>query len=114
MWISSSSAGAVIGPWSVGWRSNTWGSVFLLGVPVMGVLLILGPLTLLEYRDENAGRIDLASILLSLVAVLAVIYGLKQLALAGVDWASIGSVLLGLTAGVAFISRQSKNRRPSR
>ena len=33
-----------------------------------------------EYRDPDAGRLDLASVVLSLVAVLAVIYGLKQIA----------------------------------
>ena len=32
-----------------------WGSVFLLGVPVMVLLLVLGPLLLPEYRDPDAG-----------------------------------------------------------
>ena len=55
-----------------------WGSVFLLAVPVMVLLLVLAPILLPEFADPNAGRIDLASAALSLAAVLAVIYGLKQ------------------------------------
>ena len=34
------------------------GSVFLLAVPVMGLLLVLGPRVLPEYRDPDAGRLD--------------------------------------------------------
>ena len=38
-----------------------WGSVFLLALPVMAALLILGPRVLPEYRDPDAGRLDLVS-----------------------------------------------------
>ena len=55
-----------------------WGSVFLLAVPVMALLLVLGPLLLPEFRDPRAGRLDLVSAALSVAAVLLVIYGLKQ------------------------------------
>ena len=47
-----------------------WGSVFLLDVPVMALLLVLGPLLLPEFRDPRPGRLDLLSAGLSLVAVL--------------------------------------------
>ena len=45
--------------------------MFLIGVPVMGLLLILGPRTLPEYRDPDARRLDLASAAMSLLAILA-------------------------------------------
>ncbi|MCR6656446.1 MAG: hypothetical protein NVV63_11675 [Opitutus sp.] len=57
-----------------------WGSVFLIAVPVMVLLLVLGPRLLPEYKDPKAGRLDLLSAGLSIVAVLAVIYGIKSLA----------------------------------
>jgi DHA2 family multidrug resistance protein-like MFS transporter len=41
-----------------------WGSAFLLGVPFMALLLVLGPVLLPEYRDTGAGRLDLASVAL--------------------------------------------------
>ena len=53
-----------------------WGSVFLLAVPVMVLLLLLGP-TLLPDTEIRARRLDLISAALSLVAVLAGIYGMK-------------------------------------
>jgi hypothetical protein len=40
----------------------------------------LGPRLLPEERDPAAGRLDLVSALLCLVAVLAVVFGLKQAA----------------------------------
>ena len=61
-----------------------WGSVFLIGVPVMVLLLAVGPFLLPEFRDPNAGRLDVTSALLSLACVLAVIYGVKRLAQDGV------------------------------
>src|SRR6266545_3556330 len=55
VWIGAFSAGSAVGPILGGillaffW----WGSVFLLAVPVMGVLLIIGPRILPEYRDPD-------------------------------------------------------------
>src|ERR671914_435224 len=76
-----------------------WGSVFLLAVPVMAALLALGPFLLPEFRDPGAGRLDLVSAGLSLVAVLAVIYGLKQMAQDGLEVLPILSILVGLAIG---------------
>ena len=80
VWVTSYSVGGAIGPLLGGVLLEYfwWGSVFLLGVPVMVLLLVLGPLLLPEFRDPEAGRLDLLSAALSLAAVLLVIYGLKQ------------------------------------
>jgi MFS transporter, DHA2 family, multidrug resistance protein len=108
VWISSYSAGAAIGPLLGGVLLEYfwWGSVFLLAVPVMVLLLILGPLLLPEYRDPNAGRIDLPSATLSLVAVLALIFGLKEAAQSGVSWVATLTILFGLALGSLFVRRQ--------
>ena len=88
VWITSFSGGAAIGPLVGGLLLERfwWGSVFLIAVPVMALLLALGPRLLPEFRDPEAGRLDLISAAASLVAVLAVIYGLKQIAQDGVGW----------------------------
>jgi DHA2 family multidrug resistance protein-like MFS transporter len=83
-----------------------WGSVFLLAVPVMALLLVLGPVLLPEYRDPEAGRLDLGSAGLSLAAVLLVIWGLKQLARDGMGLPSALSIVAGLVVGVVFVRRQ--------
>src|SRR5918993_2413050 len=82
VWATSFSAGAAIGPLAGGVLLGFFwgGSVFLLAVPVMVFLLMLGPVLLPESRGTEAGRVDLLSAALSLISVLAVIYGLKQIA----------------------------------
>src|SRR5215472_10671091 len=79
VWITSYSAGAAIGPLLGGLLLQRfwWGSVFLLAVPVMALLLVLGPRVLPDYRAPDAGRVDLASAVMLLAAVLAVIVGIK-------------------------------------
>jgi DHA2 family multidrug resistance protein-like MFS transporter len=77
-----------------------------MGVPVMVLLLILGPLLLPEYRDPNPGRLDLISAALSLIAVLSVIFGLKQIAQEGVQPSFIFIILFGLAVGAYFVYRQ--------
>ena len=83
-----------------------WGSVFLLAVPVMALLLVLGPRVLPEYRDPNAGRLDLVSALMSLVAVLSAVFGLKLLAQDGLGALAVSAVVVGLVVAVAFAHRQ--------
>lgn len=110
VWIASFSVGGVIGPLVGGlvlqWFH--WGAVFLIAVPVMALLLALGPRLLPEYRDPQAGRIDLASVALSLTAVLSLIHGLKRLAEQGTSWPAAASVLAGLALGALFVHRQAQ------
>jgi DHA2 family multidrug resistance protein-like MFS transporter len=108
IWVTSYSAGAAIGPLVGGLllESFWWGSVFLVGVPVMLLLLVLGPTLLPEYRDPEPGRLDIFSVGLSMVSVLAVIYGLKQIAQEGMGGLSVLSVFAGLAGGAEFVRRQ--------
>jgi MFS transporter, DHA2 family, multidrug resistance protein len=114
IWIASFSTGAAIGPLAGGVLLERfhWGSVFLLAVPVMALLLAIGPRLLPEYKDPSPGRLDLTSAGLSLVAVLAVIYGVKSLALNGLGFASATAALAGLALGAAFIARQRRLEDP--
>jgi len=86
VWIASYSAGGVIGQPLGGILLEYfwWGCVFLVSVPVMVLLLAVGPALLPEFRDPEAGRPDLWSAVLSVAAVLGVIYGLKQIAAHGI------------------------------
>ncbi len=110
VWISSYSAGAVIGPPLGGLLLEYfwWGSVFLVSVPMMALLLVLGPMLLPEFRDPDAGRPDLFSAVLSVAAVLGIIYGLKQIAAHGIGWSPALSIGAGLALGAVFVRRQQK------
>jgi DHA2 family multidrug resistance protein-like MFS transporter len=108
VWIASFSAGAAIGPLVGGVLLERfwWGSAFLIGVPVMVLLLILGPWLLPEYRDPDAGRLDLVSAGMSIVSVLAAIYGVKRIAEDGPGWPPVIWIAFGLVVGLVFVWRQ--------
>jgi DHA2 family multidrug resistance protein-like MFS transporter len=114
VWVTSYSVGGAIGPLIGGivLQYFSWGAVFLIGVPVMVMLLLLGPLLLPEFRDPDAGRLDLGSALLSLVAVLAVIYGLKSTAENGPGWLAAAFLVSGLAFGLRFVRRQQRLAHP--
>lgn len=110
VWIASFSAGGAIGPLFGGLMLEHfwWGSVFLVNVPVMVLLLALGPVLLPEFRDPNAGRLDIVSAALSLLAVLAAIYGIKQIAEGGLAWLPALAITAGLMTAALFVRRQQR------
>ena len=110
VWIASYSVGGSIGPLLGGVLLDHfwWGSVFLAGVPVMLLLLVLGPWLLPEFRDPNAGRIDVPSAIESLAAVLLVIYGVKRFAQGSGGNESIAAIAIGLGIGALFVRRQTR------
>jgi DHA2 family multidrug resistance protein-like MFS transporter len=113
-WIAAFSAGSVLGPVLGGLMLEFfwWGSVFLLALPVMVALLIFGPKLLPEYKDPNAGRLDVLSAALSVVAVLGVVYGIKDIAAHGISDTANASITLGLLVGVAWVYRQQRLTNP--
>ena len=108
VWIGSFSAGSAIGPVIGGVMLEFfwWGSVFLLALPVMALLLVLGPRVLPEYKDPDAGRLDVPSAAMSVVAVLAVIFGLKEIAQNGFGMIPALAILVGLVVGALWVWRQ--------
>ena len=114
IWAGGFTLGAILGPIVGGLMLEHfwWGSVFLIGVPVMLVPLVLGRFLVPEFKDPNPGRLDLASVALSLAAMLAFSYGLKEVARDG--WQPSPTVvgLAGLCLGVVFARRQLRLPNP--
>jgi MFS transporter, DHA2 family, multidrug resistance protein len=110
IWISCFAAGSAIGPLVGGvlLEHFWWGSVFLPSVPVMALLLAVGPVLLPESRDPNPGRLDLVSAALSAACVLAVIYGVTRMAEHGAELSAVLPIVAGLALGGAFVRRQRR------
>ncbi|MFJ8509531.1 MFS transporter [Streptomyces avermitilis] len=83
-----------------------WGSVFLVNLPAMVLLLVLGPILLPESKNPDPGRFDLLSVPLSMAAVLPVIYGLKEIPSEGWHASYVVCVTVGLLFAALFVHRQ--------
>ncbi len=110
IWATMFALGMALGPVVGGVLLERfwWGSAFLVAVPVVAVLLIAAPLLLPEYRTPRSGRLDLASVLLSLAAVLTAIYGVKEVAKAGLEPVAVVALALGALLAVVFVRRQKR------
>ncbi|MFJ8433002.1 MFS transporter [Kitasatospora sp. NPDC094019] len=108
-WGGILTTGATLGPVAGGLLLDHfwWGSVFLLALPVMALVLLAAPALLPEYRSPRCGGgFDLLGAVLSLGAVLPLVYGVKTLAVDGWDPVAAAAVPAGLLLGVAFFRRQ--------
>lgn len=110
IWFSCFLGGQALGPLVGGLllQHFWWGSVFLLGVPVMVALLVCAPLLLPKARYTDQGRLDPLSVVLFLAAVLPLIYGLKDGSNNGWSVTAVAALLVGAVFGVAFVARQRR------
>ncbi|WP_431678274.1 MFS transporter [Kitasatospora sp. KL5] len=89
-----------------------WGSVFLVNVPIVLVALVAMSILVPNSRDPKPGRLDPVGVLLSVIGLVALIYGiikggeLADFTAAGA-WVPILVGLLALTAFVVFERRTS-------
>ena len=109
VWSAVLAGGVGLGPVVAGvlLEHFWWGSVFLINVPFMLLLLVIGPVMLPESRSQ-AARIDVLSSLLSLAAILPTIHALKEFAADGWTPILLAYLAVGAAAAVAFLWRQGR------
>ncbi|MEV0233834.1 MFS transporter [Nonomuraea sp. NPDC050786] len=114
IWATCQFTGGALGPVLAGFllQHFWWGSVFLVAVPAMALLLLAGPVLLPEFRSDRAGRLDLTSVGLSLVAVLLMVYGIKQLTVESVPVVPAAALVAGAAIGFLFVRRQLRLETP--
>lgn len=108
VWSAMAGGGAAGGPVLGGWLLEHfwWGSVFLINLPLMAALIILGPLVIPESKDPNPGKFDLLSSGLSMLALVPLVYAVKETAAHGLSLVNAGAATIGIVAGVIFVRRQ--------
>jgi MFS transporter, DHA2 family, multidrug resistance protein len=114
IWTGATMSGIALGPIMSGFLLDHfwWGSIFLINVPFMIMLVILAPALVPEFRAPQRGRFDLISSVLSLGAVLPVIYGMQEIAANGADVARLAAIAVGFLVGAAFVVRQARRAHP--
>ncbi|WP_072806360.1 MFS transporter [Rhodococcoides yunnanense] len=108
VWGAMAGGGAAAGPLVGGWLLEHfwWGSVFLVNIPVMIALIALGPLVIPESKDPNPGKFDLVSAGLSMLALVPLVYAVKETAAHGFSGVNALAAVIGLVAGIVFVRRQ--------
>lgn len=114
IWMGFFMGGMALGPIVGGLLLTVfwWGSVFLIGVPVMLTLLLLGPRVLPEFSNPAAGRLDPISVVLSLGTTIPIVYGATEMARYGAGAPRIGAIALGVVLGILFVRRQLSSANP--
>jgi DHA2 family multidrug resistance protein-like MFS transporter len=114
VWMTNFMIGGMAGPLIGGvlLEHFWWGSVFLIGVPPLLILLATARALLPEFGNPGQGRIDLSSVVLSTGSIIAVVYGLKEIAKDGVHVTPLAVMIIGLVAGYTFARRQLRLTEP--
>jgi EmrB/QacA subfamily drug resistance transporter len=101
IWAGVSGLGIVIGPLGGGLLLEhfSWGSVFLVNVPICAVALVLGAFLVPRSRDPEEGQLDPLGAGLSIVALAGLLFAIIEAP--DVGWGS-GRVIVALVAGFIF------------
>jgi MFS transporter, DHA2 family, multidrug resistance protein len=94
--------------WLIG---NDWGSVFFINVPIVAIGLVGIIMVVPESKNPNPRRLDPQGLALSVVGLLALVYGIQK-----GDWGEWQTYLwigLGLVVLTAFVWFESRTTHPS-
>jgi MFS transporter, DHA2 family, multidrug resistance protein len=114
IWASCFTAGSALGPIVGGvlLAHFHWGAVFLVAVPILLPLLVLGPRLVPESCDPNPGPLDPFSVLLSLTAMLPLVWAIKTAAHDGPSWSVVAALAVAVGSGLLFVRRQNRSATP--
>ena len=115
IWAGFSGAGAAIGPVLSGFLLEhfSWGSVFLVNVPIVIGALVAGAVLVPTSKDPNHGRLDPIGALMSVVALASLLYAIIEAPVNG--WGSpgtIGGFAVFVTFAVGFVAWERRNPHP--
>lgn len=114
IWSAAAASGIALGPLVGGVLLERfwWGSVFLINLPVMAVVIIVGAWLLPESKNPNPGAFDLLSSLLSMMAIVPFVYTVKQVAGGNLGPMTVAAITVSVAGSVWFVRRQRRSRSP--
>lgn len=114
IWATMFALGMAMGPVVGGLLLELfwWGAGFLIAVPIVLILLVAAPLLLPEYKTAQVARLDLVSVLLSLMTILPFIYGIKEFAKLGSTPLGFLMLAVGGFGAILFLRRQKRLQSP--
>ncbi|MGZ3144785.1 MFS transporter [Lentzea chajnantorensis] len=115
LWTAAHSVGTTLGPLIGGALVEhfPWGSVFLVNVPVVVVVLVVGALVIPESSNPEPRPWDPLSVVLSVVGLAGFAYGLKEAtAPGGLTPFTLAGGVAGIAVLVWFVLRQRRLHQP--
>ncbi|HWJ97102.1 MAG TPA: MFS transporter [Acidimicrobiales bacterium] len=103
IWASVTGAAGAIGPVASGWLlGHFWyGAVFLVNVPILVFALVAGGTLIPRSKDPQQARLDPVGAVLSIIGVVAIVYGLIEAPEHG--WTS-PTTLISFAVGVVVLT----------
>ncbi|MEO7370453.1 MAG: MFS transporter [Ilumatobacteraceae bacterium] len=115
IWAGISGGGAAVGPVASGFllQHFSWGSVFLVNVPIIAIALAVGYVLLPKSRDPHPGGLDPIGALLSIAGLGSLVYAIIEAPNRG--WASSTSLLwfgIAVVVIASFLMWELRNTTP--
>lgn len=115
IWASVTGAAGAIGPVASGWLlGHFWyGSVFLVNIPILALALVSGWILVPRSKDPQQGKLDPVGAALSVIGIVAVVYGLIEAPDHG--WLSattLVSFVVGIAVLTVFVFWELRNDEP--
>lgn len=116
VWSAVAAVGAAVGPVLGGFLVENfwWGSVFLINIPMMAVMLLVGRWLLPESRGERNGPWDVLGAVVAALGVLGLVLGVKRIGSGEpvLGWTTLGPMVAGLALLALFVRRQRRRAHP--
>jgi EmrB/QacA subfamily drug resistance transporter len=117
IWAGASGIAIALGPIAGGLllKYFWWGSIFLVNVPIVVVGVIAIAVLVPESKDPRPGRLDPAGVLLSMLALVVLVYGVIQDGDTNewLRWDTSGAVALGVALLALFVWSQRRSTHPT-
>ncbi len=117
IWAGASGMAIALGPITGGLllKYFWWGSIFLVNVPIVAAAIVGIVILVPESKDPSPGRLDPFGVLLSVVALVVLVYGVIEGGNTNdwIAWNALGAIVLGAALLGVFVWTQARSTHPT-